>query len=143
MCIRDSASPESLYINPSHHNGRPIAGCQWSPDLTSDARANSTKTRPSSCQEGPAWYQPHTVLSNGWYSSNARRSSTGITMVMVFVHGNIWKHRFSRFSTYHPVADLTRRTDVGEICRDLWAIDARIWPALWFPRVLLVLNYPR
>jgi|ERR1035437_3545112 hypothetical protein len=64
-------------------------------------------------------------------------------MVMVFVHGNIWKHRFSRFSTYHPVADLTRRTDVGEICRDLWAIDARIWPALWFPRVLLVLNYPR
>src|ERR1035441_4343186 len=87
-----------LYINPSHHNGRPIAGCQWSPDLKSDARANSTKTRPSSCQEGPAWYQPHNILSNGRYSSNARRSSTGITMVMVFFHGNLG---FSQFSTCH------------------------------------------
>src|ERR1035437_3315462 len=38
------ASPESPYLNPSHHKGRPIAGCHWSPDLTSVARANSTKT---------------------------------------------------------------------------------------------------
>ena len=30
------ASPESPYISPSHHKGRPIAGCQRSSDLTSE-----------------------------------------------------------------------------------------------------------
>src|ERR1035437_9286535 len=100
LCVRaflfQRTSPESLYINPSHHNGRPMAGGQRSPDVTTDGRVNSTRTPLYLVRKGQCGTSliPYLVMER--YSPKASRSSTGMTMVMVFFQGNL---RFSRFST--------------------------------------------
>jgi hypothetical protein len=89
-------SPESLYINPSHHNEHTNAGRQWSPECYIGCVRQFYKNHPYLVRKGQCGtsFIPYLVMER--YSTKASRSSTGITMVMVFFQGNL---RFSRFST--------------------------------------------